>query len=92
MTPNEERTEQIKNNIADARKELKAQNQMGPLIVGILGIAVMLISLVNASVIGLGFLIVVLAMVWSISRLYKSKKLKAEILRYEQELYSQKGS
>jgi len=90
MTPSEERTEQIKNNIADAKKELKAQNQTGPLIVGILGIAVMLISFLYTSVFGLGFLVVVLAMVWSISKLYKSKKLKAEILRYEQDLYSQK--
>ena len=90
MTPSEERTEQIKNNIADAKKELKAQNQTGPLIVGILGIAVMLISFLYTSVFGLGFLVVVLAMVWSISRLYKSRKLKAEILRYEQDLYSQK--
>jgi hypothetical protein len=90
MTPSEERTEQIKNNIADAKKELKAQNQTGPLVLGILGIAVMLISLLYTSVFGLGFLVVVLAMVWSISRLYKSKKLKAEILRYEQDLYSQK--
>jgi len=90
MTPSEERTEQIKNNIADAKKELKAQNQTGPLVLGILGIAVMLISLLYTSVFGLGFLVVVLAMVWSISKLYKSKKLKAEILRYEQDLYSQK--
>jgi len=90
MTPSEERTEQIKNNIADAKKELKAQNQTGPLVLGILGIAVMLISLLYTSVFGLGFLVVVLAIVWSISRLYKSKKLKAEILRYEQDLYSQK--
>jgi hypothetical protein len=90
MTPSEERTEQIKNNIADAKKELKAQNQTGPLIVGILGIAIMLISFLYTSVFGLGFLVVVLAMVWSISKLYKSKKLKAEILRYEQDLYSQK--
>ena len=90
MPPDEERTDQIKNNIADAKKELKAQNQTGPLLVGVLGIAVMLISLVNASVIGLGFLVVVLAMVWSISRLYKSRKLNAEILRYEEDLYSQK--
>ena len=90
MTPSEERTEQIKNNIADAKKELKAQNQTGPLVLGILGIAVMLISLLYTSVFGLGFLVVVLAMVWSISRLYKSKKLKAEILRYEEDLYSQK--
>jgi len=90
MTPSEERTEQIKNNIADAKKELKAQNQTGPLIVGILGIAVMLISFLYTSVFGLGFLVVVLAMVWSISKLYKSKKLKAEILRYEEDLYSQK--
>ena len=90
MTPSEERTEQIKNNIADAKKELKAQNRTGPLVLGILGIAVMLISLLYTSVFGLGFLVVVLAMVWSISRLYKSKKLKAEILRYEQDLYSQK--
>ena len=90
MPLDEERTDQIKNNIADAKKELKAQNQTGPLIVGILGIAVMLISFLYTSVFGLGFLVVVLAMVWSISRLYKSRKLNAEILRYEEDLYSQK--
>jgi hypothetical protein len=33
MTPKEQRIEQVKNKIAESKKELKASNQNGPLVV-----------------------------------------------------------
>ena len=88
MTPKEERIEQVKNKIAESKNELKGSNQNGPLVVGFVGILLMLIGVIFIAGFGIGFIMVLLAVIWSFSKSQEATKLKAEIFRYEGELYN----
>ena len=88
MTPKEERIEQVKNKIAESKNDLKRSNQNGPLAVGFVGILLMFIGVIFIAGFGIGFIMVLLAVVWSYSKSQEATKLKAEIFQYEGELYN----
>jgi CHASE3 domain sensor protein len=88
MIPKEQRIEQVKNKITESKNELKASNQNGPMVVALVGIVLMLIGVIFIAGFGIGFIMVLLAVVWSYSKSQEATKLKAEIFQYERELYS----
>ena len=87
MTPKEKRIEQVKNKIAESKNELKGSNQNGPLVVGFVGILLMLISVIFIAGFGIGFIMVLSAVVWAYFNTREAVKQKEAIFLYKMEIY-----
>jgi hypothetical protein len=89
MTPKEKRIEQMKNRIDESKKELEGSSQVGPVVVIFFGI-VLFLSSARGYVLfsGIGFITVLLGIVWAYSKSNRVTKLKKEIYQYEGELYN----
>jgi len=89
MTPKEQRIEQIKNRISESKSDLEGSSQVAPIGIIILGIVLFLTPMMGLGVglFGVGFITVLLGIVWSYSKSRQATKLKEEIFQYERELY-----
>ena len=93
---NEERIDQVKNKIAESKKDLEASSDAWPAILFILGVLLIfgvflrgnqLIFGAGRFILPLGFFLVLLAVIW-INRISDNeKKLRDSIFQYEGELY-----
>jgi hypothetical protein len=89
MTPKERDIEELKHKIEEAEHTLKTVNQMGPLVVAFAGIAVCLTFFMGLSVgfFGIGFIMVLSAVVWAYFKTREAVKQKEAIFLYKMEIY-----
>ena len=90
MTPKEQRIEQIRNRIAESKRDLGGSSQVGPIVIIIVGIVLFLTPMMGLGVglFGIGFIVVLLGIIWSYSKSRQASKLKEAIFQYERELYN----
>jgi Zn-dependent membrane protease YugP len=90
MTPKEQRIEQIKNRIAESKRDLEGSSQVGPIVIIIVGIVLFLTPMMGLGVglFGIGFIVVLLGIIWSYSKSRQVSKIKEAIFQYERELYN----
>jgi len=89
MTPKERDIAELKNKIAESEQKLKTANQHGPLVVGCVGIVLCLTLVTGLSVgfFGIGFILVLSAVVWAYFRTKEAVKLKEAIFHYKMGIY-----
>jgi hypothetical protein len=89
MTPKERDIERLKNNITKSEKMLKNANQHGPLVVACVGILLCLTLVTGVSLwfFGIGFILVLSAVVWAYFRIKETVKLKESIFHDTMEIY-----
>jgi hypothetical protein len=89
MTPKERDIEELKNKIEESENKLKTANQNGPLVVAFVGIVLFLTSVIGLGVgfFGIGFIMVLLAVVWVYSKSREAVNLKEAIFLYKMEIY-----
>jgi hypothetical protein len=98
MTVKEERIEQVRNKIAESKKDLESYSDTLPVVIlFVLGVVILFYALVFARnlfqtpriIIGVvGFVIILLAFGVSLKNRGEEKKLKDQIFQYEGELYN----
>lgn len=90
MTPKEQRIEQIKNRIAESKRDLEGSSQVGPIVIIIVGIVLFLTPMMGLGLgfFGIGVIIVLLGIVWAYSKSRQASQLKEVIFQYERELYN----
>jgi hypothetical protein len=89
MTPKERDIERLKNNITKSEETLKNANQRGPLVVACVGILFCLTLVAGVSLwfFGIGFILVLSAVVWAYFRTKEAVKLKEAIFHDTMEIY-----
>jgi len=89
MTQKEQRTEHIKNRIAESKRALGVSRQAGPLVVIVLGVVLLLAPVIGFGVefFGIGIIIVLVGIVWAYSKSRDATQIKRDIYHYEWELY-----
>jgi hypothetical protein len=89
MTPKEKDIEGLKNKIEESENTLKTLNQNGPLVVAFAGIGVCLTLVMGLSVgfFGIGFIMVLSAVVWAYFKTREAVKQKEAIFLYKMEIY-----
>jgi len=89
MTPKERDIEGLKNKITKSEEMLKNANQHGPLVVACVGILLCLTLVTGVSLwfFGIGFILVLSAVVWAYFRIQETVKLKESIFHYKMEIY-----
>jgi hypothetical protein len=89
MTPKERDIKELKNKIEESENTLKTVNQKGPLVVAFAGIVVCLTLVMGLSVgfFGIGFIMVLSAVVWAYFNTREAVKQKEAIFLYKMEIY-----
>jgi len=89
MTPKERDIEGLKNKIGESENKLKTVNQNGPLVVAFVGIVLFLTPVMGlpAGFSGIGFIMVLCAVVWAYFKSKEAVKLKEAIFLYKMEIY-----
>ena len=98
MTLKEERIEQVKNKITEAKKDLQSYSDTLPVVIlFVFGVVILFCALILArNILGItpiilgfvGFVIILLAFGVSFKNRGEEKKLKDQIFQYEGELYN----
>jgi len=89
MTPKERDIAELKNKIAGSEEKLKNAHQHGPLVLACVGIALCLTLVTGLSLwfFGIGFILVLSAVVWAYFRTKETVKLKEAIFHDTMEIY-----
>jgi hypothetical protein len=90
MTPKERDIEELKHKIEESEHTLKTVNQKGPLVVAFAGIVVVCLTLgmgLSVEFFGIGFIMVLSAVVWAYFNTREAVKQKEAIFSNKMEIY-----
>jgi len=89
MTSKERDIEELKNKIEESKNTLKTANQKGPLVVAFFGIVLCftLVMGLRVGFFGIGFIMVLLAVIRAFFKTRESVTLKEAIFPYKMEIY-----
>ena len=80
MTPKKQRIESLRSKIAATKKEIEQSGQTGPIVLAVIGALLLIV--------GVGLIIIIIAIIWAYLRDKEQKRLKELLFQYEGELYN----